>query len=165
MIEILAGNGVEFAFKALSIPAICTYQRQHFGKYEERYEVWELSEAAFKQLCEVNDAEWKDDWGWWRHCEGSNMGDVCVECVINGFHIMAWDGVERERWCDGCEDKCDHTEADVCECYGTREYANLFRYSCDEIGASTEKNFCAITTDLARQNGMSLGELFNKCML
>lgn len=35
-------------------------------------------------------------------------------------------------------------------------------YLCDEIGASTEKNVCACTVDLAQQNNMTLSELFKK---
>lgn len=164
MVEILAGNGIELAFKALNIPATRTYQRQVFDKYDEQYEVWQMDETTFNRLCEVTDKEWDSDWGWWRQCGGSNMGPVYDVYTINGQPIKAWDGISREQWCDSCTEECDKTDEDKLDCYGERKYSNLFRYSCDEIGASTEKNFCAITTDLAQQNGIALGELFQKCM-
>lgn len=41
-------------------------------------------------------------------------------------------------------------------------YHDILIYLCDEIGASTERNVCACTIDLARQNNLTLAELFKK---
>lgn len=43
-----------------------------------------------------------------------------------------------------------------------REYDYLTEYMCDEIGASMEKNVCALAVDLARINNITMGELFTK---
>ena len=40
------------------------------------------------------------------------------------------------------------------------ECDNLLSYLCDEVGASTFKNVCALTIDLAKYNNMKLSELF-----
>lgn len=164
MIEILGGGELEPAFKFFNINATRTYKRTKCGDYEEQYEVWEMSESDFKTLCEVNDAGWDEDWGWWRHAEGSNMGPVYDIYLINGNPIKAWDGLGRSRFCDDCDDECSASDEERLECYGQREYTDLFRYSCDEIGASTERNFCAIMTDLAKQNDMKMSVLFQRYM-
>ena len=53
MIEILGGNGLENAFYALQIPAKNTYK-------DSEYEVWELIEEDFENLCNVAEEEWND---------------------------------------------------------------------------------------------------------
>ena len=40
------------------------------------------------------------------------------------------------------------------------EYKDLLEYFCEELGASTEKNVCALAVDLAKYNGLTLSELF-----
>ena len=39
-------------------------------------------------------------------------------------------------------------------------YDTLTEYMCNEIGASTEKNVCALAVDLARANGLTMARLF-----
>jgi hypothetical protein len=63
------------------------------------------------------------------------------------YAILAWDGVYRENHKDYFRD---------------RKYPTLLCYFCDEIGASTEKNVCAIAVDLAALNNMTMAELFQK---
>ena len=41
-----------------------------------------------------------------------------------------------------------------------REYKNLSEYLCEEIGASSPKNVCALAVDLAKANGMTMAKLF-----
>ena len=86
-----------------------------------------------------------------------------VDCayVINGEKLMAWDGLQRKEWCRDCSD-CAGTEKDKDECFHDHQYPDILIYLCDEIGASTERNVCACTIDLARQNNLTLAELFKK---
>lgn len=165
MVEILAGGNFDQAVKSLDLTsAVCTYRyTPPADKYREDYQVWELSDEDFSNICSVNDEDWDEDWGWWRHAAGSNLGTVDGVYVINGEKLMAWDGVERKEWCNGCgETECARTDEDKSECYNDRKYSDVLTYLCDEIGASTERNVCACTIDLARQNNMKLSELFKK---
>lgn len=164
MIEILAGNGIENAFKELGIEAKRTYDK-HYA-----YNVWEMSDDNFGKLCAAPD-NWPDTWGWWRSANGSNMGDVNHEYIINGKRITAWDGSFREALksdCTCCVDfqagLCEGTDEDKSECCFERTYPDILTYFCDEIGASVEGNVCALAVDLARQNGMKMAELFNQYM-
>lgn len=171
-VEILAGAGFANAVHDMELTsAQCTYHYQPpKDSYREDYQVWSLSKEDFDSLCAVEDDDWKENWGWWRHALGSNMGPVNSEYIINSKKIVAWDGVRREHYfedfCQDCSDyiagACGGTEEDQLDCYNGREYEDLFRYFCDEIGASTERNVCALAIDLAKQNNMTLAELLKK---
>jgi hypothetical protein len=41
-------------------------------------------------------------------------------------------------------------------------YSDFVDYCCEQIGASTERNVCAVAMSLAKLNNMTLGELFTK---
>ena len=41
-----------------------------------------------------------------------------------------------------------------------RVYKNLLEYMYNEVGASLERNVCALAVDLARANGMTMARLF-----
>lgn len=158
MIEILAGDGIENAFAALGITAKNTYKRVmppddgHF--HVDAYEVWELSDDDHERLCDIAEDDWKDDWGWWRSCEGSNLGLVQRRYNIKNHYIEAWDGYSRTH-----KNKAPNG---LDEWFPPRKYPDLLEYFSEEIGVSTEKNVCALAVDLAGQNGMTMGELFTK---
>ena len=175
MVEILGGDGIEKAFHDLGIPAICRYMRKSYSgnSYDgELYEVWELSDADYDKLCGVPDNAWQSDWGWWRFATGSVLGAADSEFMINGQKVKAWDGESRKHFFDDYCAECSDFKNKACRgcyeeedpCFHKREYKNLFDYSCQELGASTEKNFCAICIDIAAQNGMKMWELFDKYM-
>lgn len=172
MVEILAGGHFERAVQALDLTsAICTY---HYtppkNSYREDYQVWELSDEDFSNLCSVNEEDWNSDWetgwGWWRYAEGSSLGATSAVYAIHGVEILAWDGYNRLYRCRGCESMssglCLGTDKDLLECYGSRSFPDLITYLNEEIGASTERNVCACTIELAKQNNMKLSELFKK---
>lgn len=144
MIEILGGD-LENAFFSLGINAKKTYEGNTY--LDDKTQVWEISDEDFNKLYNIKDKDWNDDWGWWRYAKGSNMGLIWKRYNINKHYIKAWDGNYRENHKDKYQD---------------RNYDNLLRYFCDEIGASTETNVTALAIDLARQNNMSLSELFQK---
>lgn len=162
-VEILAGGEFANAVKSLGLTsAVCTYRYQPQSMYHrEAYQVWLLSKEDFDNICAIDDDDWKDNWGWWRHADGSNLGTVDCAYVINGERLMAWDGLQRKEWCQDCSD-CAGTEKDKDECFHNHQYPDILIYLCDEIGASTERNVCACTIDLARQNNLTLAEFFKK---
>lgn len=168
MVEILAGGHFERAVQALDLTtAVCAY---HYvppkGSPREEYQVWELSDEDFSNLCSINEKDWENGWGWWRHAQGANLGAVNAEFTIHREKLQAWDGYTRIHLCDDCEDlesgSCLGADYDKKVCYNSRGYSDILTYLCDEIGASTEKNVCACAIELAKQNSMKLSELFKK---
>lgn len=136
--EILAGYGIEKALKHFGIKAKRTYKRKYQKPYDIEYEVWELTHEELRLL---NSAiQWPDEWGFWCHDVGSNLGVVTTEVTINGQPIKAW------CWFN----------------YGVDSFADLLEYYEMELGASTEKNVCALSVDLAKQNNITMAELFEK---
>lgn len=161
MAEILGGNGLHKAFKELGIKATRTYR----GSEEPHYEVWELSKDDLKKL--EYDVEWKDEWGWWRWCKGSNMGTPFSFFSINGKELIAWDGRKREDLRDDWDNEPQEEKAayhysfkEYEETMYPHKYETLTKYMCYELGASTEKNVCALAVDLARANGLTMAKLF-----
>ena len=161
MAEILGGGGLHKAFKELGIKATRTYKRSE----KPRYEVWELSKDDLRKL--EYTAEWKDEWGWWRFAKGSNMGTPFEIFTVNGKEIIAWGGAKREDlildWAD------ESNEEKAAYHYSFKEYEetlcphvydNLLTYMGEELGASVERNVCALAVDLARANGMTMAQLF-----
>lgn len=138
-IEIIGGDEIEQAFKDLGVCYNTTYFYENKDK-ELSFGVYEISEDDFlNKLDSISEENWKDEWGWWRWSEGSNMGSVDKRFVINGHNINAWnEGIS------------------ICR------YDNLIDYLYNHVNISTETNICNLTVDLAKQNGLTLGELFNK---
>lgn len=179
-VEILAGGKFDKAVSDLALTsAVLTYHYQPDPEScREDYQVWLLSKEDFDNLCAIDDDDWKKDWGWWRHCPGSNMTSFMREYIIHGSKIMAWDGYEREHFHEVCTECSNHyenceserdpnsvcfaTHDDKTQCFKPREYQDIISYFNDEIGASTEKNVCALAIDLANINDMTLSELFKK---
>lgn len=160
-IELLAGNGIKAAFKELGIQATRTYK----SPKDYDYQVWEIEKSDLKKL--ENVTEWHNGWGWWRFAKGSNMGIPFDFFDVNGRELIAWPGARR----DSLRDEWDEESMEEKEAYhySFREYEktqmphsydNLLEYCCNELGASTETNICALAVDLARHNGMSLADLF-----
>lgn len=146
---------------------------KHQRTYKGRgYEVWEVSDDLFEDMCDMSEEEFfklAGDEAWWRYSEGSNMWSPDVEWEINNQKIFAWDSNRRDEYefeCENCSDResgtCEGTKEDFEDCFGAREYLKLTEYLCEEIGASQPRNVCALATDLAKYNNMTLGELFTK---
>lgn len=160
-IEILGGNGLHRAFKELGIKATRTYRRSE----KPHYEVWELSKEDLKKL-EYTD-EWKDEWGWWRFANGSNMGTPFDFFQVNSKELIAWDGPQREDlrydWANESDDEkamYHNSFKEYQEEHYPHSYSNLLEYMCNELGASVERNVCALAVDLARANGLTMAKLF-----
>ena len=139
--EILAHNMAIF-FRNTGINATCTYKQETQGN-RENLEVWSLDSEDFKKMCDMTEEEFArnaDSDSWWRSAKGSVMG--CPDSIIeiNGVLVKAWTGNIARR----------------------RKYHDLLTYFCDALGASQPKNVCALAVDMAKYNGMSMAELFQK---
>lgn len=148
MKEILGGN-LEQAFERLDIDAHMTYMGRTI--LDGNTQVWEVGDEDFKRLCDVDEDDWKKDWGWWRSAEGSNMCNPLENFIIKGQEIIAWDGTGRLE-----------AEEEGEDWWYKREYSCLLEYFCEELGASQPRNVCALAVDLARINNMKMSELFQK---
>lgn len=162
VVEILGGGSLYKAFKELGIRATRTYK----GSDKPHYEVWELSKEDLKKM--EYGTEWKDEWGWWRHAKGSNMGTPFDFFTVNGEELIAWeDSYRRQDLMDDWDDESDDEKAaynysfrEYEEAMHTHNYDKLTTYMCDELGASNSANVCALAVDLARANGMTMARLF-----
>lgn len=161
MAEILAGNGIHKAFRTLGIDAKRTYKSSH----EPYYEVWEIDKKDIRVLEDTID--WSGDWGFWRYAKGSNMGTACSIFDVNGKELIAWDGSRRDDLYDdwsqeSFEEKAayHHSFKEYEEAMMPRKYDSLLEYLCDEIGASTATNVCALAVDLGRVNGKTMAQIF-----
>ena len=169
MIEII-GENLQTFMENMHINATLTYSG-NIG-YWEHFEVWELNDDKFKRLCEITDEQFEQyaaEDAWWRQSDGSVMGSPCYDFVINGNTIVAWrdhywEDRYREDWTEmSDEDKSEYEDFDdYCNTWMITEYKDILEYFCEELGASTERNVCALATDLAKYNNMTLAELFRK---
>lgn len=155
MKEIIGGK-LELAFRELGITALKTYEGN--TNLDDKTQVWELDDTSFEKLCQINDSDWKDEWGWWRSADGSNVRNPLSRFNINKHYIKAWDGGERLDELKEVNGNTSHPDY----CYQDRKYKDLLEYFCDEIGASQPRNVCALAVDLARINNIKLSELFSK---
>ena len=81
IVEIIGGDGLEFAFKDLNMNAQCTYKNEQLPFH---IEVWEVSADDFKTLCDIPDEKWKDVWGWWRQGYCIYHGNIYNDYIVNG---------------------------------------------------------------------------------
>lgn len=161
IIEILAGGGIETAFKELGIKAKCTYK----SPKNTWYEIWELEKDDMMMMEFV--ANWPDKYGWWTYSDGSVMGDVNKEITINGQKILAWLDVDRV---EALRYDWEHESKDEKEAYNfdfdayvkdwLTDYPNLLEYLALHLGASKASNVFALSQDLAKANKMSVARLF-----
>lgn len=165
VVEIL-GDKMHKVFKEHGIDYKKTYSKRCNPKkdYDPHYEVYEISQNDMRKLDGIFEMP---DWSWWRWCKGSNMGTPFEFFSINGKDIIAWAGTRREQLRDLWDDEPGEEKAAYH--YSYREYENdimprkydtLTEYMGEELGASTEKNVCALAVDLARANGMTVAKLF-----
>lgn len=110
----------------------------------DKYEVWEVSDKLFKKMCNMAEDKFTalaGEEAWWRSSDGSNLGCPDTYFTVNDAELLAWDSTIYSS-------KKGH------------DYSNLSEYLCECMGASLPKNVCALATDLALYNNMTMGELF-----
>ena len=167
----IIGENLRGIFEKLGVDAILTYSGK-IGAWKN-FEVWKITEDVLEKLSDISDEEWdalcKDVFvsTWWRYAEESNMGKVNGIFTINGQKIVAWRDAYRIK--DLFDDYSELDEEEKAEYASAEEYvkscltsvySNIMEYFCEELGVSQSGNVCALATDLAEYNGMSVGELF-----
>ena len=159
MKEILGGS-LDKAFENLKIHATKTYEGNTW--LDNKTQVWEVLDEDFDKLLNISDDFWYNtfDYSWWRHSEGSVYGFPYIDYIINEQHLKAWDGHAREDY--EYEKEIFDGEEEWDDWFQNREYDSLLTYLDEEIGATAERSVCALASDLAKGNGISMGELFNK---
>ena len=148
--------------------------------YWSHFEVWELSESELDKLIKTFDFDVGDeDWNniasedtWWRYSKGSNQGTPNEEFIINGKPIHAWrselkiDGLKK-MWDEApVKERLEYSNdfENYCDIWLPKRYNDILEYLCEELGASTETNVCALVTDLAKYNNISIADIFkNYC--
>jgi len=140
MKEILAGFLFEDAVAALKLNCKRTYDG-------ELYSVWEIDDEGLSKLFNVPEEQWSPHWGWFRYAKGCNISHWPTTLFnVNGKPMIGFYNEDD----DYCKAKID------------KSYLTFSDYLCDVIGASTPKNVCALAVDIAKLNGLTMGELFNK---
>lgn len=160
MKEIL-GHSLKQFFESCKFEAYPTYLGIDF-------EVWIVDDKTFEEMCDMSETKFEElcSDGWWSHSEGSVLGSPDDIYKVNNNDLLVWN-VKRNRDycclnCNRFEEECNGDDEDIFECYGEKYFKSLSEYLCNEVGATTGRNVCACAVDLARYNGISLGELFNR---
>ena len=140
MKEILAWGNCLPEFYRLNINPKEAWHGYGWKKNDEM-NVYELTEDEFEILCNDEDNEYTWQKACWRYSEGSVLGSPDNKRFsISNHWLYGW--VKEDGY--------------------TNKYKHLLEYLCNEVGASMEKNVVSCAVDLARYNGLSLAELFNK---
>lgn len=165
VVEIL-GDRMHKVFRECGINYKKTYSKRCNPKkeYDPHYEVYEISPSDMKKLEEIFEMPFGS---WWRYAKGCNLGTPFDFFTINGKELIAWGGSRREDLRDWWDKESDDEKAAYNYSFSAYEkdtmpykYETLTEYMCDEIGASTETNVCALAVDLARANGLTMAKLF-----
>ena len=140
--------------------------------YWPDFKVWEIQNEDYETLCDVTDEQferWSEEDAWWRYAEGSNMGIADTEFEVNGHTIIGWRNQYRiydllHDWDNLPQpDRAEYDDFnEYCNTWLPRKYKDILEYFCEEFGASTERNVCALAKDLATYNNITMAELFRK---
>jgi hypothetical protein len=143
--------------------------------YWSNFEVWELTDNELQYLIKhagehISDKEWNEiapKGAWWRYAEGSNQGTPNEEFIINDLPLLAWRSESQVdyltlMWVElPYEERAEYKDfEDYLDVWLPKYYNNILEYFSEEIGASTEKNICALVTDIAKYNNMSIADVF-----
>lgn len=149
MVEILGGNLRPFfenMCRLEGVIALIGYENtiKNYGKIE----VIQLKDEDFDKIKDMSEEKFIQLAGedaWWRHAEGSNLGVPYGKFIINHHRVRGWESRnEYGRYKARCN------------------YDSLLDYFCNHIGASQPRNICALATDMAKYNNMTMSELFTK---
>lgn len=165
VVEIL-GDKMHKVFKEHGIKYTKTYSKRCNPKkdHDSHYEIYEISQNDMKRLEEVFELPYG---AWWRYAKGCNLGTPFDIFTINGKELIAWGGSSRDDLRGDWDEEPDEEKAAYHYSFSEYEkvmapykYDTLTEYMCEEIGASTESNVCALAVDLARANGLTMAKLF-----
>lgn len=153
------------------------------------YEIWELSDSDYITISETYIDEeiasclpnnslpiWKENWGWWRWCEGA-----CYSVELSPTHTFTVNGNDIELYYDEMAIKdyanniledpndedywpIDEVPEDIRADYFTdySRFNDIFDYCSQIWGASTEKNRIALIVANAKLNNIPTYEFMRK---
>ena len=99
---------------------------------------------------------------------GSNLGKPTEFFVVNGKSICAWRNEHRVHDLAieynelPTEERNEYVDFDeYCKVWlPPKQHEDILSYFCEEFGVSTEHNVCALVTDIAKYNNMTVAEVF-----
>lgn len=151
MFEIL-GDNLENAFELLKISAKMTYKGND-------YEVWELSKNEFEKLAALTDADWQDDFGWFRYSRCILEGTTLYQYTVNGETMLGYldsDAIQNLNIGEEPEDMLDESY------YTNPSYDNFTNWLSHVFSLSTKKHIACFAISLATENKLSLSEFMKK---
>lgn len=156
VIQIL-GHNLADAIHDLNIKAELKYTTPTTGKFEKllKFEVWEMSQETFEVFCEIDDEDWKDDYGWWRYGERASE-DFSGQYIVNGHEMIGYPAEEHAM------DFPDTDDEEAEEKNEPASYSHFLQYLDYNQGLSTEKNITITAVSLAKANDMTLAEFMTK---
>lgn len=163
----IIGENLQPFFNRMRIKATKTYSG-NIG-YWPNFEVWEMSEEDYERICCMSEEQYEKVAAadsWWRGAEGSNMGTPTNYFRVNKIDLIAWcggrrDDLYRDYFMESEEEQALYMGPDEYVSVNMPyEYRDLLEYFCEELGASTERNVCALAVDLAKYNNLTLSGLF-----
>lgn len=142
MFEILVWGDITKEFARLGISPRKTYQST--GRRDD-LSVWELTIEEFATLDRDNDEEhWLNAGCGWRWSEGSTLGTPEYYPIVNRHRLLGWPiQFYQDERVGG-------------------PYDDLLGYLENAIRATTERNIAAVSTHLAKANGLPLAQLWQK---
>lgn len=165
----IIGENLQSFFDNMGITALKAYSGS-IG-YWSKFEVWGITEDDYAKICDMSEDEYErvaaED-SWWRCSNGSIMGIPDTTFEVNGKSMLAWTDIRRNDLYNEYsgldeEERAEYLDADdYVEFWMPYKYENLLQYLCEELGASTEKNVCALAVDLAKYNDITVAELFKR---
>lgn len=112
------------------------------------YEVWKISEDLYKKLCDMKEEQFTElvgEGGWWRSSDGSIFLKPYEKNYVHGHNLISW-----SKGFFNCE-----------ESHKPKKYECLSEYLYECVNVYCPENVCAYAVDLAKANGMTMGELFS----
>ena len=155
MIQIL-GDNLSEAMRVFNIEAELKYKTPTTGRYERgpKFEVWELTKEAFETLNAIEEDDWTDEHGWWRHGESTSKG-IDTKYIVNKSEMLGYSSsFHEELSTDPNADEEDENRPE--------SYIHLLEYLDINQGVSAERNVTAMAIALAKANDLTLGEFMEK---
>ena len=153
MIQIL-GNDLAQAIKDYDIKGALKYKtdRDDLGRFDRRFEVWELTEEERIKIDAIPEAVWIErDYGWYRFGE-RNTDPSGVPYIVNGHEMLGY-----EPWVLDEEDEEDEDATNEPE-----KFKHFMQYLEEVEDLSSDLNIAVTAITLAQYNGLTLAEFMTK---
>lgn len=156
MIQIL-GHDLADAIRDINVEAELKYTTPKTGKFKRspKFEVWEMSQETFDAFCNVDDDNWKDEYGWCHYGERASE-DFSATFIVNGHEMIGFPPEEHAMGFPS--DNADGEEEES----GPKAYAHFIQYLDYNQSMSTNRNIATTAISLAEANELTLAEFMTK---